>query len=148
MISAGLGWLPKALRFDNYKPWMRTALGLWLAAFVLGALTYRVYNAAGPSVPTAGAQDKAAPANRVTIKNFEFSPKVLTVTVGTEVEWMDEGGRHTVWADDGSFKSGPLAAGGTFKFTFTKAGTFAYYCDFHGSKGGHDMSGSVVVKAK
>ena len=147
MISAGLGWLPKALRFDNYKPWMRTAFGLWLVTFALGVLTYRVYNVAGPSVPAVGAQDKAG-GPKVTIKNFQFDPKELTVTVGTEVEWMDEGGRHTVWSDDGSFKSEALAAGGTFKHKFDKAGTFRYYCDFHGSKGGRDMAGTVVVRAK
>ena len=64
----------------------------------------------------------AAPA-KVTIKNFEFDPKEITVTVGTEVEWTDEGGRHSVISDTGAFKSMPMAAGGTFKHKFDQGRT-------------------------
>ena len=33
----------------------------------------------------------------------------------------------------------------SFKFTFTKAGKFAYYCAFHGTAGGGGMSGTITV---
>jgi plastocyanin len=92
---------------------------------------------------TAPAQ--SPPAAKITIKNFAFDPAALTVAVGTEVEWTDEGGRHSVVADDRSFKSDALVAGGTFKHKFTRPGVFRYYCEFHGSKGGHDMAGTVTV---
>ncbi|HZS06699.1 MAG TPA: cupredoxin domain-containing protein [Blastocatellia bacterium] len=82
----------------------------------------------------------------VKISNFKFEPKVVTVAPGTTVEWVDEAGRHTVEADDGSFKSEPLAANGKFSHKFDKAGTFAYHCGFHGDKGGKDMAGTVKVK--
>ena len=83
---------------------------------------------------------------KVTVKNFGFEPKEVTIAVGGEVEWTDEGGRHTVESDDASFKSDILVAGGKFTHKFAKAGRYAYYCMFHGSKGGKDMAGMVVVK--
>ncbi len=82
----------------------------------------------------------------VKISNFQFNPKEVTVAPGTTVEWVNEAGRHTVVADDGSFKSDVLTAGGKFSHTFAKAGPFAYPCGFHGGAGGKDMAGKVIVK--
>jgi plastocyanin len=79
--------------------------------------------------------------------SFAFSPATLTISVGTTVIWMNTtGAPHTVTSDDGkSFDSGintPIGAqGGTFSFTFTKAGTFAYHCQFHTF-----MMGTIIVK--
>jgi plastocyanin len=85
---------------------------------------------------------------RVTIGNFKFTPPVLTVTVGTTVEWVNEGGRHTVEADNKAFKSDVLGNGAKFQFKFDKPGTYQYYCGFHGEKGGKDMSAKIIVKKK
>ena len=69
--------------------------------------------------------------------SFAFSPATLTIKAGTTVTWKNTTSvGHTVTSDDGkSFDSGtsnPIAAqGGTFSFTFTKAGTFAYHCEIH-----------------
>lgn len=69
--------------------------------------------------------------------SFAFSPATLTIKAGTTVTWKNATAvGHTVTSDDGkSFNSGttnPIAAqGGTFSFTFTKAGTFAYHCEIH-----------------
>jgi predicted lipoprotein with Yx(FWY)xxD motif/plastocyanin len=82
----------------------------------------------------------------VTISNFAFDPKVLTVKVGATVTWTNlDGAPHKVVADNGEFTSDALQQGDTFSFTFTKAGTYPYYCAFHGGKGGQGMSGQVVV---
>lgn len=88
----------------------------------------------------------AAATVTVKITNFQFTPKAVTVAVGGTVEWVDEAGRHMVEADDGSFKSETLAAGGKFSHTFAKAGKYPYHCTFHGDKGGKDMAGTVIVK--
>ena len=88
---------------------------------------------------------KSATAN-VAIKNFEFQPKSITVRVGTTVIWTNDQGTHTVKADDGSFTSPTLSSGKTFSHKFTKKGTYGYHCSFHGSSGGHDMAGTVVVR--
>lgn len=69
--------------------------------------------------------------------NYTFSPATITIKAGTTVVWTNmSGAPHTVTSDDGkTFDSGignPIAAsGGTFKFTFNTAGTFAYHCQIH-----------------
>jgi plastocyanin len=150
VISAGLGWLPPRLRFSNYKPWMRLALVTWLVAFGLGVWTYRALNGGSvlpaPPVSTPGATSSSASNVRIVVKNFGFDPAELTVPAGTEVEWTDEGGRHNVQADDGSFKSEIMTQGGTFTHRFDQPGSYRYFCEFHGSAGGHDMAGVVNVR--
>jgi amicyanin len=68
---------------------------------------------------------------------FAFSTASLTIKAGMTVTWKNTTAvPHTVTSDDGkSFDSGtanPIAAqSGTFSFTFSKAGTFAYHCAIH-----------------
>ncbi len=67
---------------------------------------------------------------------FAFSPASLTIKAGTTVTWTNATAvPHTVTSDDGkSFDSGaanPINQGGTFSFTFTTPGTFAYHCAIH-----------------
>lgn len=73
-----------------------------------------------------------------------FSPNPVTVVMGVNntVEWVnDDSAPHTVTANDGSFGSGNIAPTGTYTFTFTKAGTYAYHCLYHPW-----MVGTVIVK--
>ena len=86
--------------------------------------------------PTAS---NAGPSVMITTSSgsFAFSPLSLTIKVGMKVTWTNTTGTgHTVTSDDGkTFDSGlstPISAsGGTYSFTFTKAGTFNYHCQFH-----------------
>lgn len=98
--------------------------------------------AATKAKPTATTANKAT----ITITSFQFTPKTLTVAVGTTVVWFNKEGRHTVQADKGEFKSDVLTDGKSFEFTFSKAGKYAYHCSFHGESGGKDMAGTVIVK--
>ncbi|MEW6129983.1 MAG: cupredoxin domain-containing protein [Acidobacteriota bacterium] len=82
----------------------------------------------------------------ITITNFNFTPKTLTVARGTTVVFYNKEGRHTVESDSGAFKSDVLTADKSFEFTFTKAGKYAYHCGFHGDTGGKDMAGTIIVK--
>jgi plastocyanin len=115
-------------------------LTLLLAMTALAVSVFQSATIAGPTSP----QGERA---TVKISNFKFEPKTLTVNAGTTVEWANEGGRHTVEADNGSFKSDVIQAGGKFEFKFDKPGTYAYYCGIHGDKGGKDMAGKIIVKA-
>jgi plastocyanin len=77
----------------------------------------------------------------------KFEPGTLTVKVGTKVTWTAEG-FHSV--DSGTPDTGPDPAGPlkapmgftTYSYTFTKAGTYKYFCQPHAQLG---MTGEVVV---
>ncbi|HLG61357.1 MAG TPA: cupredoxin family copper-binding protein [Ktedonosporobacter sp.] len=98
----------------------------------------------GPSgAPTSAATSvpRTAP-NNIAIVGFAFNPKTLTVKVGTKIIWTnDDPSIHTVTADNGAFGSGSLPPGGTFSFTFTKAGTYSYHCKIHST-----MKATIIVQ--
>jgi plastocyanin len=77
----------------------------------------------------------------ITIRNFSFTPPLLTVPAGTTVTWVNEDDEpHTVVEGDKLFKSHALDTGDKFSFTFTTPGTFKYSCTIHAH-----MVGAVVV---
>ncbi len=151
VLRAATNLVPARLRFQNYKAWMRTALGLWWGVVLLGLGTYAVWYLipapTAPAAPSIAAPPGTAPVNRVTITitNFAFQPKELTIPAGTTVVWSTEAGRHTVWEEDGAFQSDTLRAGDQFEHTFEQPGVVHYYCDNHGDKGGKDMAGVITV---
>ena len=86
------------------------------------------------NMPTSAAPPTSAPvaANAVTIHNFAFGPQVVTVKAGTTVHWTNNDTEaHTVTSDTGAFKSPVLQPGAGYSFTFTKPGTYSYYCTIH-----------------
>jgi plastocyanin len=102
--------------------------------------------ASAPAPLPAGQPAPTAQAIKIAIADNSFAPSKLTVPVGATVVWEQHGQRpHTVTADDGSFDSGKLDAGGSFSETFAKPGTYAYFCTFHGGKGGEGMAATIVV---
>lgn len=87
------------------------------------------------------------PGEAVAALDDVFRPMELTVTVGTEVVWTNEGDNpHTVTADDRAFDSGTLEPGQRFSVTFDQVGRVPYYCQIHGAPGS-GMFGVVVVQA-
>ncbi len=121
---------------------------LVLAACQPAALPNTGGNAPATATPApAGGSSSQAVSQTVTLINTAFNPKQLSVAVGTTVVWTNKDSMaHTVTADDNSFDSGNLNPGDTFKFTFTKAGTFPYHCKYHGGPNGVGMSGVITVK--
>jgi plastocyanin len=96
---------------------------------------------AGSSSVTAADQPAAANAE-VKIDNFSFGPQTVTVPVGATVTWVNHDDiPHTVVSTDGVFKSKVRDTDETFSYTFTKAGTYSYYCSVHPK-----MTGKVVVQ--
>lgn len=82
----------------------------------------------------------------VSIGDNSFSPQTLTVNAGDTVVWTNNGNMaHTVTADNASFVSTTLQHGQTYSRVFTSAGSFPYYCQFHGGSGGTGMSGVINV---
>jgi plastocyanin len=91
----------------------------------------------------AGAGDAGSAKAEVTIDNFSFNPQSLTVAIGTTVTWTNKDDvPHTVVSDDkATFRSKALDTDEHFSFTFTKAGTYSYFCSVHPK-----MTGEIVVK--
>jgi plastocyanin len=78
----------------------------------------------------------------VKIDNFVFGPQTLTVPVGTTVTWTNSDDiPHTAVSTDGVFKSKVMDTDEKFSYTFTKAGTYSYYCTIHPK-----MTGKIVVQ--
>lgn len=78
----------------------------------------------------------------VEVTNFVFTPKVLTVTAGTTVTWINQDDiPHTVASTEGTFNSGALDTEDVFTFAFTTPGVYNYFCSLHPK-----MTGKVVVR--
>ena len=87
---------------------------------------------------TVAAQD----ANVVMIDNFTFSPKELTVAVGTTVKWVNHDDiPHNVVDKNKAFRSKALDTDDAYSYTFARAGTFDYFCGLH-----PHMVGKIIVK--
>ena len=90
----------------------------------------------------ARAADTAPATVSVTIDNFSFTPKEITVAKGTTVIWTNHDDvPHTVVSPDKAFRSKALDTDEQFSFTFSDAGTFGYFCSVHPM-----MTGKVTVK--
>jgi len=69
----------------------------------------------------------------VTISDFMYSPTPVKVKLGGQVKWTNNGPSHHTTTSDvlSLWNSGSLNTAGTFSFTFTAAGGFAYHCTIH-----------------
>ena len=85
----------------------------------------------------------AAATAQIKIDNFAFSPTELKVSAGTTIEWINRDDiPHTVVSDDKTtFKSKLLDTDETFSFTFSKSGTYDYFCSVHPK-----MTAKVIVQ--
>ena len=76
----------------------------------------------------------AAPSSGKTVtidmKNIQFSPKTVSVKVGTTVKWVNQDSvPHNVTG--GPLHSPTFSKGGTFTYKATKAGKISYVCTIH-----------------
>lgn len=110
---------------------------VFIAVAVLGIAALGARN-------SAVAAQQAPQSAEVKIDNFSFGPASLTISVGSTVTWTnrDDIPHTVVSADDPKvFKSKVLDTDEKFSFTFTKAGTYAYFCSIHPK-----MTGKVIVQ--
>jgi plastocyanin len=77
-----------------------------------------------------------------------FDPAEVSIKVGDQVKWVNEGGSHTATSDDiktgdpkTTFNTGTVKKGQDASITFNTAGTNNYHCEFH--KG---MVGKITVQ--
>jgi plastocyanin len=101
-----------------------------------------------PRSKTPGASASAGGDFPVDMKNFKFSPKTLTVKVGDKVTWSNvTDTAHNVTIPNTGFNKDANKNGDFVSETFDQAGTFDYYCRFHGTKSGTGMAGTIKVEA-
>lgn len=113
------------------------SVAVFIAVAVLGVA------ALGAKNSVVAAQQKPQGAE-VKIDNFSFGPASLNVSLGTTVTWTNRDDiPHTVVSTDDPkvFKSKVLDTDERFSFTFTKAGTYSYFCSVHPK-----MTGKVIVQ--
>ncbi len=105
---------------------------MWTA--VVAVIACGVILLAGtPRSRAAGRGDKGPETVEVKIDNFSFGAMKLTVAAGTTVTWINNDDvPHTVVSDDkATFRSKALDTGENFSYTFTKPGTYPYFCSVH-----------------
>jgi plastocyanin len=94
----------------------------------------------GDSILRAADEKKAAPS--ITIDNFSFTPREITVAPGTTITWVNHDDvPHTVVSTNQKFRSKALDTDDQFSFVFTDAGTYDYFCSVHPM-----MTGKIIVK--
>jgi plastocyanin len=114
----------------------------WIAGIAAPMMIVVALLSAGSGAVKAGPQQ--APAKNVEIKidNFSFAPGTFTVAVGTTVTWINHDDiPHTVVSTDGVFKSKVMDTDEKFSYTFTKAGSYPYFCSVHPK-----MTATIVVQ--
>jgi plastocyanin len=118
-----------------------TRKNVWIAGLATPVVIAMLLLFAGSPRVTASAQSSVAEA-AVKIDNFVFGPQTLTVPVGTTVTWTNSDDiPHTAVSTDGVFKSKVMDTNEKFSYTFTKPGTYSYFCSVHPK-----MTGKVVVQ--
>ena len=110
-----------------------------LAAQVMFALVLLL---SGQASIKANAQQPSPATPEVKIDNFSFGPETLTVPLGTTVTWINHDDiPHSVVSTDKVFSSKLLDKNEKFSYTFSKAGTYPYFCSIHPK-----MTGKIVVQ--
>jgi plastocyanin len=90
----------------------------------------------------ARSEDAKASPTQVRVDNFSFGPDTLTVPANSTVTWVNKDDvPHVITSSDGLFKSKALDTDDKYSYTFTKAGTYSYYCSIHPK-----MVGKIVVQ--
>ena len=92
--------------------------------------------------PTRARSEDKSSATEVRVDNFSFGPETLTVPTNSTVTWINKDDvPHVIASNDGLFKSKALDTDDKYSFTFTKSGTYPYYCSVHPK-----MVGKIVVQ--
>lgn len=109
----------------------------WVAGTDLGPVRFR---AKFKTITTGSKQGDGTGTGIGADQGLAFTPQTLTVKAWTRVTWTNQDAfDHTVTAVDsldinatptGLFDSGFMPQGNTFRYTFTKPGTF-YECQIH-----------------
>ena len=87
--------------------------------------------------------------HRVTVADFQFTPKTVNARVGDTISWTWQNGMHTTTSvtipAGATAWNAPIDSSSTrFRIRLTVAGTYHYQCNFHFNIG---MKGTIRVSA-
>jgi plastocyanin len=108
---------------------------------ISGCSSSKDSSATTKSSSSAGAT-KPVSTDAVTIKDYAFSPKSITVAAGTKVTWTnkDQFAHAIKDAASGQSGAGNIDPNSTYSHTYSTPGTYPYVCAIH-----PNMHGTVTV---
>ena len=119
-----------------------TRTNVCIAGSVAAVMIAMLMLFAGSTSAKANTGVSSAATAEVKIDNFSFGPQTVTVPIGTTVTWTNRDDvPHTIVSTDGVFKSKAQDTDDKFSYTFTKAGTYSYFCSVHPK-----MTGQIIVR--
>ena len=138
-----LAQVPKPAETSKPKP--RTMMLAIIVVVILIVVGVGIYILTRPPPSTTNGTpvsifDGNPACSPVSPANCGFNPSPLTVKMGVNntVTWTNNGGQaHTVTSNQTangslpSFNSNGINANSQYTFTFTQAGTYHYYCEYH-----------------
>jgi plastocyanin len=108
----------------------RIAHRLLTLALLTGAIVIFAFVVVGST--TAAGKARPGANVKVSIRDFFYDPTPITVHVGATVTWVNDGANyHSATARNHSFDTQPFAPGERRSYTFTRVGTFEYFCEVH-----------------
>jgi plastocyanin len=130
---------------------LRSVLGITNVTYVPGRHSLAVVDSTlsgemppmvmGGGQPSSSRRAVEIAPDQIAIDNFAFTPTPRTVTVGTEVTWINRDDvPHVVVDTHGAFSSKVLDTNQKYTHRFAAAGTYDYFCSIHPT-----MTGKVVV---
>ena len=79
-------------------------------------------------------EPKGSPgANEIWLEYKAFNPTQLTISAGTTVTFTNKDNADHTATSSNYFDSGKIKSGDSYTFTFTTAGTYYFYCNYHSS---------------
>ena len=89
--------------------------------------------------------------------DYYYTPNVLTINIGDDVSWVNEGGYHNVnfdvntitgssFSNPEAFSSTPTSNVAIYTHVFTSPGTYEYDCSV-GSHAVNGMVGTIIVNS-
>jgi plastocyanin len=122
-----------------YDDFVGQARFAWLTATILAAFAALCFWTLFPALAMAA----SVRTQSIQIRNFAFTPSVMTIDRGTTVTWTNgDEEPHAIVATNQAFRSGALDTNGHYSFTFNTAGEFGYFCSLH-----PQMRGKIIVRA-
>ena len=133
----------------NRKPLI--SIGIIALVIIFGLLAWKTTKTSHQNSPTESSAAKRAPLPKevtVILNKNGFSPKEVTINVGSAVRWKNESGsQETVNSDNyptnqlhKELNFGVFNNGSSVVYTFTKPDTYGYHNQFH-----HEQEGKVIV---